>query len=103
MTHVFLFVILTNFLFLLLTLGTVGIKLKNPKIQKKVAGALEGAKGLKELMGVVGKNGEKKDPVVAAEGGGGEEVEGGGGESKGEEQEELLVAKKKKKKKKKKR
>ena len=88
---------------MLLTLGTfilVGIKLKNPKIQKKVAGALEGAKGLKELMGVVGKNGEKKDPVVAAEGGGGEEVEGGGGESKGEEQEELLVAKKKKRKRK---
>ena len=76
-----------------------GIKLKNPKIQKKIAGAQDGGKGLKELLKVLEKNGEKKDPVVVNAA----DTTGGSGEVKEDmgEQQEPLVAKKKKKKKKK--
>ena len=77
------------------SLDMTNIKLKNPKVQKKVAGAMGGGKGLKELMKVCEKQGEKKDPV----GSGGGETKAEEGEEGGEGEGEVKKKKKKKKKK----
>jgi hypothetical protein len=73
------------------SLDLTNITLQNPKVQKKVSKALDGGKGLKELLKVCEQHGEKKDPVSETN---------TGGETKEEQDDQETIKKKKKKKKK---
>ena len=77
------------------------ITLSNPKVQKKVAGAMDGGKGLKELLKVLAKSGEPDDGTSAAAVAAAEvaaAAEGGGAAAGGKKEKKDKKKKKKKKK-----
>ena len=75
------------------------VALSNPKVQKKVAGAMDAGKGLKELLKVLAKSGEPDDGTSAAAMAAAEAAAEEGGASAGGKKEKKDKKKKKKKKK----